>query len=519
MNILTKVGQQDNIVTYEHVCDTKADMANIEKRYITLGTVCIVLTGESEGLEVYMADSKKEWHDLVAGVNGSGAGAGDGLEIHLCAQNEVDENGMPDIEYPLDTVLYLVPSGEDSGNLYNEYIYVNGEWESFGSGNVESVQPDWLQADSSAADYIQNKPYSFQTNAQLLVDSDVTADLMYNSTDYMSNELPIDIDTSVELIQIEINDQIVRLPRGRSTNAYGMITQAFGDMDPSFMNPPQFDTYPYQVTLRWNSNNLSQGVKVTIYGNQNFSHVKVYNLTEQLSITQGFINAVNESIDLSSCISVGSLNLENGTGDQALKLNNSNYNSASGNYSVAEGFQTYATGECAHAEGRNTSAYGNNSHSEGFSTTANGNCTHSQGVLNLYAQKYPNWVSGTSYAVGDCVINNNTGYKCIEANSDTSFTIGKWRGIYYTTNAIDVVGNGYTTYSSGSGSIQQTSNAYMLEQNGTAHFMGDVFVNCDYNSTGGSKLATETYVTQQIAALQAQITALQARVLELDTGA
>lgn len=64
MTIMTKRGQQDNIITYEHICDTTADLNNIKSEYITLGTVAIVLHGES-GLEVYMADSNKEWVSLL----------------------------------------------------------------------------------------------------------------------------------------------------------------------------------------------------------------------------------------------------------------------------------------------------------------------------------------------------------------------------------------------------------------------------------------------------------------------
>lgn len=69
-NIMSKRGQQDNITTYEHICDTNADMTNIDPKYITLGSVCIVLQGDS-GLEVYMASSSKEWIriDSVLGAN------------------------------------------------------------------------------------------------------------------------------------------------------------------------------------------------------------------------------------------------------------------------------------------------------------------------------------------------------------------------------------------------------------------------------------------------------------------
>lgn len=62
--IMTKRGQQDNIITYEHICDATADLALIDPQYITLGSVAIVLQGDA-GLELYMANSSKEWIKLT----------------------------------------------------------------------------------------------------------------------------------------------------------------------------------------------------------------------------------------------------------------------------------------------------------------------------------------------------------------------------------------------------------------------------------------------------------------------
>ena len=63
MNIMTKRGNLDNAVTYEHICDTTADLNNIDPRYITLGSVAVVLQGDT-GIEIYMATSNKEWVEL-----------------------------------------------------------------------------------------------------------------------------------------------------------------------------------------------------------------------------------------------------------------------------------------------------------------------------------------------------------------------------------------------------------------------------------------------------------------------
>lgn len=60
MNVMTKRGSEDNAITYEHYCDTAADMANIDPRYITLGSICVVIQG-STGIEIYIAGSDKQW--------------------------------------------------------------------------------------------------------------------------------------------------------------------------------------------------------------------------------------------------------------------------------------------------------------------------------------------------------------------------------------------------------------------------------------------------------------------------
>ena len=72
MNIMTKHGSQDNIVTYEHYCDTKADLANIPQDQISLGSVAIVLKDEDDSMGIYLANSSKEWIPFSNSGGGSG---------------------------------------------------------------------------------------------------------------------------------------------------------------------------------------------------------------------------------------------------------------------------------------------------------------------------------------------------------------------------------------------------------------------------------------------------------------
>ena len=133
---MTKQGSLDNCVTYEFICDAVEDMNAIEDRYRTIGSIAIVLQGAS-GLEVYISGSDKQWNSLSSIGGGTTGGDTAGLAIHICAQDEVS-NGLPDIELPDETTIYLVPTSDaSSGNLYDEYIYVDDEWEKFGSASID----------------------------------------------------------------------------------------------------------------------------------------------------------------------------------------------------------------------------------------------------------------------------------------------------------------------------------------------------------------------------------------------
>jgi len=137
MNILVKRGSLDNVITYEHYCDAKADLANIPKNQITLGSTAVVLQDEDGGLGIYIAGSNKEWV-AVSTSSGSGAGGGTFLDfIHICASGEYDSQSLvPTILEPEENVFYLVPNGGSNSDLFDEWIYTNGQWEKFGIGKI-----------------------------------------------------------------------------------------------------------------------------------------------------------------------------------------------------------------------------------------------------------------------------------------------------------------------------------------------------------------------------------------------
>ena len=66
---LAKYGNFEAYATFQHYCDTYADLAKIDPSEINLGSVAIVIEGESGGLEVYIAKSNKEWVLMGASSN------------------------------------------------------------------------------------------------------------------------------------------------------------------------------------------------------------------------------------------------------------------------------------------------------------------------------------------------------------------------------------------------------------------------------------------------------------------
>ena len=82
---MTKRGQADNIITYEFVCDTTADLDTIDQQYATMGSVAIVISGES-GFEVYMANSQKKWINLGSVGSDSGSQTNNEAENNIVGQ-------------------------------------------------------------------------------------------------------------------------------------------------------------------------------------------------------------------------------------------------------------------------------------------------------------------------------------------------------------------------------------------------------------------------------------------------
>ena len=163
--------------------------------------------------------------------------------------------------------------------------------------------------------------------------------------------------------------------------------------------------------------------------------------------------------------------------------------------SHSEGTRTEANGWSSHAEGCATISNGYQSHSEGMYTIANGGSSHVSGQYNV-ADSYDSWtewVANTSYAVGDKVKvtttsgneTNVTGYICRTANSDASFTSSHWDEATRM-NYAEIVGNGANE--------NNRANARALDWDGNEHLKGNLYVGCNADSSGGTRVPHDVQV-------------------------
>lgn len=130
------------------------------------------------------------------------------------------------------------------------------------------------------------------------------------------------------------------------------------------------------------------------------------------------------------------------------------------------GDRTKATGENSHAEGTQCEALGDSSHAEGSQTRANGPGSHAEGT--------GSWATGPS--------SHAEGYGT-EAAGEYQHVQGKHNVIDEANKFADIVGNG--------ADILNKSNAYALDWDGNLYLKGGVYVNCNADSTGGTKLSLD----------------------------
>lgn len=183
-----------------------------------------------------------------------------------------------------------------------------------------------------------------------------------------------------------------------------------------------------------------------------------------LTATQSYqiaVGTMNEGFE-DSVFEVG--NGKNETRHTAFSVHNNN--------AIREGYNTTASGDCSHSEGRYTTASGSRSHSEGGFSTASGDYSHSEGY-NATASGHTAHAEGSgTKASGIC--SHAEGSDTI-ASSDYQHVEGKYNIEDADSKYAHIIGNG---------TEDTRSNALTVDWDGNVKAKGDIYVNCDADSSG-----------------------------------
>ena len=287
------------------------------------------------------------------------------IPVNTLPEEDIDENAI-----------YMVPTDNaNEQNIYEEFIYVNGVWESLGTTQVEV----------DLTDYVKNTDYATFSKAGLVkcsmpcgttVDSDGTIMLQaasnYEINDKTSNYKPIvpstldyAVKTSITTNTIELTDEEKTAAQNwlgvnGGSDGVGKTTEQGGEIFNDYENNKasgEFSHAEGKETLAEGADSHAEGIKTKATGIE--SHAEGSN-----TVAAGAASHAE-----------GYMTQSDGTGTHSEGY----MTIADGNGAHAEGHTTQALYDGAHSEGQNTIASGYDAHAEGYGTKAICDFTHAEG--------------------------------------------------------------------------------------------------------------------------------------------
>ena len=409
---------------------------------------------------------------------------------------ELDQNGkVPASQLPsfVDDVIEYnslnnFPATGESGKIYVA-LDTNLAYRWSGSAYVE-ISPSLALGETSSTAYRGDRGKAAYDAAVANVDSAPTA----NSTNLVQSGG----------VYSELATKYIKPGTGipASDLADGVIPDVSGKADKT-------DTVLNTTLSRGRKANTTVGTGSFAFGN-NVEASGNYSYAEGQSTASGNYSHAEGQSTASGDYSHSEGVSNHATGRMSHAEGNNTY--ATGNHSHAEGQSSHANGLRSHAEGGST-ANGNASHAEGSGTEANGPCSHAEGIRTTadgFATHvfggynivnnfdcYDEWEPGKEYLLNEVVkitdLQNDTvvAYSCTVPNNDSVFDPTHWLS-WTKMKYIEIVGNGneetidYSTYET----VKTFSNARALDWQGNEYLNGDIYINCNPDSTGGTKVAT-----------------------------
>lgn len=276
-------------------------------------------------------------------------------------------------------------------------------------------QPDYIQNDSAAADYIKNRPfYSEPTNINITWDGNTTGLTASSKNHYYKvSDLVFTLEQFEAMTFTDNSGSEYLIGSGFIINGNNVLS--YGDMGPVIATIDNAGGIPGG----WSDIFPEAGVYFPASG-------WVVSLK---GTAENIVKLDNKFLDLSDYSTKTDLSdkmdKSNPTGTGSFSLNRKS-DTTVGDYSFAEGYNNEASGNYSHAEGFETTASSDYSHAEGMGTKAASFNQHVQGTYNIVDAAYADIIgngagdayrsnaatvdwSGNTWYAGDVYVGSTSG--------------------------------------------------------------------------------------------------------------
>lgn len=358
----------------------------------------------------------------------------------------------------------------------------------------EIVQSDWNQNDESATDYVKNRTH-WVDYAETILDSEVfeCTTLASDSTSYYCAKTG-----NIGLVSGKKYNVIVN---GTKYTVSALSTFETNDIS-LIAEVDECRIYDRENGIVEVFTDNSATLTITIEEAED-----IYVPLDEKFIPDTFarLTDINAKMNAENPNGTGSLSLNRASGSEigenSITLGTDNI--ASGASSVAIGLGTSATGLGSYAEGSGSIASGDMSHASGQDSTAAGFASYAEGSSEANGDY--------SHAAGYSIADGDYSY----ASGNGTWAVGRSQTVIGEANiedeAPDAATRGTYAFIVGNGDMDagEFSNAHTLDWNGNGWFAGNLYVG-GTSQEDGSKIATETFVSNSLSSIQSQIDTINA---------
>ena len=320
-------------------------------------------------------------------------------------------------------------------------------------------QADWNQNDTTAADYIENRPF-YESITDYTWDGNTEGRDTYGSYVKISDDTPTP--------ETLLNGAVLY---DGSNKMYDITAISCMYNDTVFIDT---QSGTFQIFYSTSCTNPASGSSFTVpstgiyYYNSEYTVSRKLQVPVAVKIDKKFIPdslaSIPTEIETINTTLSNKMNSNDPVGTGSFSMGRK-ADTTIGNCSHAEGTDVTASGSYSHAEGASTTASQDYSHAEGYYTTASGSCSHAEGQVTT--------ASGiASHAEGD---NTTASGKYSHAEGSETIAAGNNQHVEGRYNIEDT--SDKYAHIIGNGSLDtKRSNAHTLDWSGNAWFAGEVKV-------------------------------------------